>query len=283
MSTIFIIDDDLAMDVLCESLHYRGNEIQRIGTVDEALTRIHELEKADLVVLDIIMPWPEGRSGSCLSGPATAGMEVLVELKKVRPDIPIIAYSATQDASVISSVVEYPNTHFLSKWETHSLKDLLQKIYQVLNIKYEALLPQSFIVHGQDEKEKLAIKNFLQNILHLPEPVILHEQPNRGLSIMEKFEKYALSADLIFVLLTPDDTYADPEANDDVKYRARQNVIFEMGYFLGLLGRKSGRVLLLYKGKLELPSDINGIIYIDISNGIEAAGDKIRQEVHHAR
>ncbi|HET9211643.1 MAG TPA: TIR domain-containing protein, partial [Thermoanaerobaculia bacterium] len=55
--------------------------------------------------------------------------------------------------------------------------------------------------------------------------------------------------------------------------------ILELGFFLGKLGRKSGKVLLLHKGPLEIPSDIHGIGYIDISNGIESAGEAIRREL----
>lgn len=99
------------------------------------------------------------------------------------------------------------------------------------------------------------------------------------IGVIEKFEDYAAMSALVFVLLTPDDTVAKGDEPDDSKRRARQNVIFEMGYFLGTLGRKSGRVILLYRGPLDLPSDISGITYIDISEGIEAAGEKIRREV----
>ena len=52
---------------------------------------------------------------------------------------------------------------------------------------------------------------------------------------------------LVFVLLTPDDTVAKGDETDDLKRRARQNVVFEMGYFLGTLGRRSSRVILLYQ------------------------------------
>ena len=62
-------------------------------------------------------------------------------------------------------------------------------------------------------------------------------------------------------------------------YRSRQNVIFEMGYFLGVLGRSTGRVILLYRRPIELPSDIGGMVSIDITDGVEAAGAAIRQEI----
>jgi predicted nucleotide-binding protein len=84
---------------------------------------------------------------------------------------------------------------------------------------------------------------------------------------------------LVFVLLTPDDVVANPSDPDDQKRRARQNVIFELGFFLGKLGRGSGKVLLLHKGPLDIPSDIIGIEYIDIANGIVSAGETIRREL----
>jgi predicted nucleotide-binding protein len=136
-----------------------------------------------------------------------------------------------------------------------------------------------FIVHGHDDVAKLELKNYLQNTLGLPQPIILHEQPSLGRTIMEKFEDYAADANLVFVLLTPDDALANAKSSNDEKRRSRQNVIFEMGYFMAKLGRRSGRVVLLYKGALDLPSDISGIIYVDISHGIDSAGEKIRREV----
>ena len=62
-------------------------------------------------------------------------------------------------------------------------------------------------------------------------------------------------------------------------WRSRQNAILELGFFLGKLERTSGRVILLYKGDLELPSDISGLTYISIEHGIKAAGEEIRREL----
>jgi predicted nucleotide-binding protein len=107
----------------------------------------------------------------------------------------------------------------------------------------------------------------------------LHEQPSLGRTILEKFEDEASNVDVVFILLTPDDATYDSTVPNSMKRRARQNVIFELGYFLSKLERKRGRVLLLYKGELELPSDIAGLIYIDITNGIESAGERIRKEL----
>ena len=118
-----------------------------------------------------------------------------------------------------------------------------------------------FVVHGHDEALKLDVARFVEK-LGL-EVVILAEQANQGRTIIEKFEAHAEDAGFAIVLLTPDDVGA-PVANSSVlKSRARQNVILELGYFIGKLTRS--RVCALHKGDVELPSDILGVVYLSIS------------------
>jgi len=138
--------------------------------------------------------------------------------------------------------------------------------------------PTMFIVHGHDTRTMLEVKNYLQNNLHFPEPIILREQSSFGRTVIEQFETHANRADGAIILLTPDDQWVENGTNEEFR-RARQNVIFELGYFYAKFGRESGKVLLFYKGKLDLPSDIRGVIYIDITNGLESASDKIRREL----
>ena len=105
----------------------------------------------------------------------------------------------------------------------------------------------------------------------------MREQPNCGRTIVEKFEDYSELIDCVFVLLTPDDTMALTATKEP--RRCRQNVIFELGFFFAQFGRLSGRVIALHKGPNELPSDIQGVVWIGIDNGIDAAGEEIRREV----
>jgi predicted nucleotide-binding protein len=114
-----------------------------------------------------------------------------------------------------------------------------------------------FIVHGHDNAIKESIARFVER--HELEAVILHEQPNQGKTIIEKFEEFS-NVHYAIILLTPDDVGASVNNKDKLLYRARQNVIFELGFFIGKLGRK--RVCALYKDKIEIPSDYNGIIYV---------------------
>ncbi len=120
-----------------------------------------------------------------------------------------------------------------------------------------------FVVHGHDEEAKQSVARYITQ-LGL-KPIILHEQPNQGLTIIEKFENYA-NVGFAIVLLTPDDVGASKSDKDNPRPRARQNVILELGFFIGRLGRE--RVCALHKGNVEIPSDFSGILWVPMdSNG----------------
>jgi len=121
-----------------------------------------------------------------------------------------------------------------------------------------------FIVHGHDEAAKAQVALFLGKLNLVP--IILHEQPNLGQTIIDKFESNAARAGYAVVLLTPDDVGRDiSSAPDSLVPRARQNVILELGYFCGVLGRE--RVCVLYKSEVEIPSDYLGVTYVPLDDG----------------
>ena len=135
-----------------------------------------------------------------------------------------------------------------------------------------------FIVHGHDEAAKEAVARFVEK-LEL-KPIILHEQPDKGRTVIEKFEDHS-NVGFAIVLLTPDDVGASVSDKDNLTLRARQNVVFELGFFLGKLGRN--RVCALYKGDLEIPSDYEGVLFVpmegdwrlSLAKEIKAAGISI--------
>lgn len=140
-----------------------------------------------------------------------------------------------------------------------------------------------FIVHGRDTKHAYELAWILEKRVGLV-PVILSVETDEGRTIIEKFEKHS-DVGYAFILLTPDDVGALATEKENMKPRARQNVILELGYFLGKLGRKN--VCCLLKGDIELPSDISGIIYkqfkesvseciFDIVAELRAAGCPLR-------
>ena len=112
-----------------------------------------------------------------------------------------------------------------------------------------------FIVHGHDGEAREAVARFLARVGM--DPVILHEQANRGRTIIEKVEA---NSDVGFavVLLTPDDQ-GRTRGTDKLESRARQNVLLELGYFIARLGREN--VCTLKRGDLEIPSDFAGVVW----------------------
>lgn len=118
-----------------------------------------------------------------------------------------------------------------------------------------------FLVHGHDLAAKEACARLLEK-LHL-EAIVLHEQASAGTTLIEKVERYSEVAFAV-VLLTPDDRGAEGGKESALRPRARQNVILELGFFLGRLGRS--RVLALVKGELESPSDYAGVVYIPMDD-----------------
>ena len=113
-----------------------------------------------------------------------------------------------------------------------------------------------FIVHGHDMGKLDTLARFIDH-LNL-NPIVLHEQPNTGFTIIEKLEKYS-KVSYAIILMTPDDIRSDAEKNEFHKC-ARQNVILELGFFMGMLERKN--TCAIYIEGVELPSDYLGMVYI---------------------
>jgi len=226
--------------------------------------------------VDMMMPPGERLPALETKGGYATGLALARRVLRDRPATPILAFSVATDAETMEWFNANTAGYLVKPART---ADVVAAVRKALGLRSGEVSPgpRSFLVHGHDDATLYQLKSYLQNTLGLPEPVILREQPSRGRTIIEKFEAAAEHTDLVFVLLTPDDQVAVGQG--DNARRARQNVIFELGYFFAKLQRDSGRVVVFHKGPLEIPSDIIGIVYIDISNGIENAGETIRREL----
>ncbi len=276
--TVLWVDDDVYfIHQLAGYVRDTGVDIRVAESADKALELMDQLgEKVSMVIVDMMMPPGESFSDLETKGGYTTGLALTRRILQSRPAMPILAFSVASDSETM--------TWFDSNTEGYLVKparpnEIVRAIHRAVGSRYEEDFrgPRIFVVHGHDETALYQLKEYIQSTLGLPRPVVLREQPSLGRTIIEKFEAAADETDLVFVLLTPDDEATAASGNN--MRRARQNVIFELGYFFAKLQRHSGRVLLLHKGPLEIPSDISGLIYVDISNGIESAGEVLRREL----
>lgn len=141
-----------------------------------------------------------------------------------------------------------------------------------------------FVVHGHD----VHARDQLTLVLHELglKPFILARSAGGGLTIIEALEKEIRpgsdTAAFGIVLLTPDDMgHARSAGGTGTKPRARQNVILELGMLIGALGRQNVAVV-KKAGELELPSDINGVLYAEYRSHVGEAVSKIAQRLHQA-
>lgn len=169
------------------------------------------------------------------------------------------------------------------KRKLEGLRELLQTEMQLTGgnapqVSREPTGHKIFFVHGHDERVLHEVARYLEKLQQ--QIIILREQPNAGRTIIEKFETYA-DVGFALVLLTPDDKGGAINAPaSDLNPRARQNVVFELGYFIGRLGRN--RVCALYAEGVELTSDYSGVLYtkldangawrLEIAKELKAAG-----------
>jgi len=132
-----------------------------------------------------------------------------------------------------------------------------------------------FVVHGHDhtavDQTELLLHRFGLK------PIILRDAPSAGRTVIEKFEAHA-NVGAAIVLLTPDDVGGVDAAH--LAPRARQNVIWEWGYLVCRLGRPN--VICVYKGGVEIPSDLHGIVTIHVTDDVREKAEEIRRELRAA-
>jgi predicted nucleotide-binding protein len=135
-----------------------------------------------------------------------------------------------------------------------------------------------FVVYGHDETSRNHLEAMLRrwNL----DPLILDQLPSEGQTIIEKLEKYTAEVKFAVVLATPDDQGHRADRDDEKAYRARQNVVLELGMLLSRLGRSRVAILLKQQANMERPSDIQGLIYIPFKDDLQKeAGTILAKEM----
>jgi predicted nucleotide-binding protein len=178
-----------------------------------------------------------------------------IEYKKTNED-----FSDIIEAMTVAQFTETEIEKVKESYEKHLAKNLPEKVITKKSSNRKRTSNKTnekevFIVHGHNEELKEKVARIIEK-LNL-KPIILHEQSNEGLTVIEKFEKHS-NVNFAVILLTYDD-FGNMKSNPEKNKRARQNVILELGYFIGKISRKN--VMPLYEKGVELPSDISGVLY----------------------
>lgn len=155
------------------------------------------------------------------------------------------------------------------------LDEASEPVSAVVSAKSKVSNDRVFIVHGHDQsavdQTELLVHRFGLT------PVILRDAPTQGRTVIEKFETHS-NVGCAIVLLTPDDVGGIDPAH--LSPRARQNVIWEWGYLVARLGRKN--VICIYKSDVEMPSDLHGLVTINVSDDIREKAEEIKRELRAA-
>jgi predicted nucleotide-binding protein/CheY-like chemotaxis protein len=267
MNILLVEDDPDQAQTIIESIKASipGASVRTVGNESEfedLFTSLH-LNPPDLFIFDLMLPWclPEAFDPNRMPpGHAKfAGLrcaKLALGSNKTK-SVPMIINSVLSAAEVRSEIgVVPPNMALLEKGESlANLSLMIKSLISAGKSKHlNAAATDIFIVHGHDDEAKETVARFIEKLGG--RAVILHEQPNAGRTIIEKFEHHANVAFAI-VLLTPDDVGG--KNAKALKQRARQNVVFELGFFFAKLGRN--KVCALHKEDVEIPSDIQGVIY----------------------
>lgn len=187
-------------------------------------------------------------------------LELIIERLELIPEKVVISQTQKRHEPEITDTVS--TDHDQDDEADESVIERLELIPEAVIVSEPREIPEPvtsntvFIIHGHDEKTKGSVAEFIEKLgLKV---VILSEQPNAGKPIIEQFESGTAIADYAVAILTPEDIEASDDPDDaKPKPRAGQNLLFELGYFCGVLGRS--KVSVLIKEGLEIPVDYFGV------------------------
>lgn len=172
------------------------------------------------------------------------------------------------------------------KVRIHARNRYLESLYKRLRLYQPSVSGQTrhmmardtvFIIHGHDHAAALEVQNLLRKEFGI-EAVLMDQEPHLGRTLVEKFEEEAGACGFAIVILSPDDTVSNERQGDYMQMRP--NVVFELGWFYGRLGRD--RVAVLYKSPTEVPTDLHGVGYYEFRDSPEERFLKIRKELQEA-
>lgn len=274
MRILIIEDDPLQAEFVYTGLkrHFAQANIDRIRTESEFQKQFDTVlgSPPDFVIIDIMLRWTDPEPTMTLRPAHTedfysAGIRCARMFAKDSraSNTQLILYSVLPSVDFLKDFRDIGDmshrVFYLQKdSDVENLLNLIRSLSQARGLSTSSV-ETVFVVHGHDDEAKESVARFIEK-LGLS-AIILHEQPASGRTVIEKFERYSDVAFAV-VVLTPDDVGATLRKREDLRPRARQNVIFELGFFVGKLGRN--KVCALFREDVEIPSDYNGVCYIPV-------------------
>lgn len=264
MPKILIVDDDFyyssnLRDYLSRNFTYH---VDIANDIKSAINLINEFIY-DIIILDIMMPLND--SSVYTTGNTDGYWTGVFLFKHVKTRLyknnTLTIFITNHEDYIIENFIEANAsecadglTYAVAKKSSHLFKIVAKHIKLYLYNK-----PNILIVHGHEYKTRDMLEAFLMDSFNDPHIVIMEKEGIKGETLIEKFEKLVLMSDIALVLLSSDNKRNNP----------RTNVVFELGFLLGSYGRLKNKIIILKNGSVTLPSDIHGLEYFDISNGID--------------
>jgi predicted nucleotide-binding protein len=233
-----------------------------------------ELDKTNLLEIeeDIIIPYlqkKEFQFDGYFLKPSDIARVVVKQSERTTKE-----YSKIENQNMSPGIIMYISPQDTVDYDKY-MTDITKQLFKTAKDKIDSGKTESktikpkdkpdmtkvFIVHGQDETTKLDVARFVEKLGF--EAIILHEQVSSGKTIIEKIEEFS-NVGYGVVLYTPCDLGAKKGDEKNLQARARQNVVFEHGYLIAKLGRRN--VCALVKGKIEIPNDISGVVYVPLDD-----------------
>ena len=268
-------DDEFSLAMMGSAVRDAGFSVTATRSVDECIAAAGG-KRHDLAVIDVMMDPGSLGHRETKHGYET-GIALARTLKTIQPDLKLLGMSQSVSPAVSrwfrrfadgfivkSDLAQHP--HLIGRW-----------VMKVLTPTEWWNTMQTMIVHGHDHDTRRSLERYLTETLRLRPPIVLAHRASVGHTLIEKLEQVQEEVDVVFVLMTPDDSVVS--ASGTPGQQARPNVHWEGGFFFGAMRRRSGRVILLTKGPVVIPSDLLGLGFIDVTKGIEAADMEIRREL----
>ena len=258
-ATILMADNDLDFLATRKEILERAGYLVITATTPAEASEKFGIGGIDLAILDIRLTNDDDeRDTSGLQLAKRAGRSVPKIIMTNFPNFDFVRESLRPQLDDLKIAVD-----FIAKSDgipilLTSIEDILTTV-QAQQSK-EPIQSKIFIAHGHDSAIRDSVSVFLRETGN--KPIVLFEEADRGETIIEKLERCCREADFAIVLFTRDDIGYSKQDPQQIRPRARQNVIFELGYLVARLGRR--RVRVLYEGDVEIPTNFMGVLYIEM-------------------